>query len=153
MARGPRFWALGVDSGPRGGAVEGILDPNNNKTNIFISAQTAPTTVIERKNGFCLFVALSPAPSRKSVRDPSFYSRAKPLAKLNTLLSGPLAILISGFWIPGRARKPPNPVRDGRNRAPWPGKSSDFHRACRRLGPRTGRPRWGTTSATLRVPR
>ncbi len=27
MARGLRFWALGVDSGPRGGAVEGILDP------------------------------------------------------------------------------------------------------------------------------
>ncbi len=33
MARGPRFWALGVDSGPRGGAFEGALDPpkNNNK--------------------------------------------------------------------------------------------------------------------------
>ncbi len=30
MARGgPRFWALGVDSGPRGGAFEGILDPLN----------------------------------------------------------------------------------------------------------------------------
>ncbi len=27
MARGLRFWALGVDSGPRGGAFEGILDP------------------------------------------------------------------------------------------------------------------------------
>jgi hypothetical protein len=27
MARGPRFWALGVDSGPREGAFEGILDP------------------------------------------------------------------------------------------------------------------------------
>ncbi len=25
MARGPRFWALGVDSGPRGGAFEGIV--------------------------------------------------------------------------------------------------------------------------------
>jgi hypothetical protein len=29
MARGLRFWALGVDSGPRGGAFEGILDPPN----------------------------------------------------------------------------------------------------------------------------
>ncbi len=27
MARGLRFWALGVDSGPRGGAFEGISDP------------------------------------------------------------------------------------------------------------------------------
>ncbi len=27
MAGGPRFWALGVDSGPRGGAFEGFLDP------------------------------------------------------------------------------------------------------------------------------
>ena len=29
----------------------------------------------------------------------------------------------------------------------------DFHRACRGLGPRSARPRLGTTSATLRVPR
>ena len=35
MARGPRFWALGVDSGPRGGAFEGILDPPKNN-NIYI---------------------------------------------------------------------------------------------------------------------
>ncbi len=27
MARGLRFWALGVDSGPREGAFEGIWDP------------------------------------------------------------------------------------------------------------------------------
>ncbi len=27
VARGPRFWALGVDSGPRGVAFEGIWDP------------------------------------------------------------------------------------------------------------------------------
>jgi hypothetical protein len=29
MAWGPRVWALVVDSGPRGGAFEGILDPPN----------------------------------------------------------------------------------------------------------------------------
>ncbi len=34
-------------------------------------------------------------------------------------LSGSLAVLNSGFWIPGRARKPPNLIRYGRNRAPW----------------------------------
>ena len=34
---GPRFRALGVDSGPRGGAFEGVLDPRNkhNKTWLF----------------------------------------------------------------------------------------------------------------------
>ncbi len=31
MARGPRFCALGVDSGPRGGAFEGFWTPPNNK--------------------------------------------------------------------------------------------------------------------------
>ncbi len=36
MARGPRFWALGVDSGPRGGACEGILDPKNNEKLVFL---------------------------------------------------------------------------------------------------------------------
>ena len=42
---GPRFRALGVDSGPRGGAFEGVLDPQAIITNIyiFISAQRAPT--------------------------------------------------------------------------------------------------------------
>ncbi len=35
MARGPRFWALGVESGLRGEASEGILDPQNNQTYIF----------------------------------------------------------------------------------------------------------------------
>ncbi len=41
MARGPRFWALGVDSGPRGGAFEGVWDPPKTIKNtcIFISAQ------------------------------------------------------------------------------------------------------------------
>ena len=34
-----------------------------------------------------------------------------------------------------------------------PGVSWVFHRACRRQGPRIGRPRWGTTSATLLVPK
>ncbi len=33
-----------------------------------------------------------------------------------------------------------------------PGESLVLHRVCRRLGPRIGWPRWGTTSATLRVP-
>ncbi len=28
MARGPRLWALGVDSGPRGGSFDRILDPH-----------------------------------------------------------------------------------------------------------------------------
>ncbi len=42
MARGPRFWALGVDSGPRGGAFEGILDPKIIEHIFFIGAQTAP---------------------------------------------------------------------------------------------------------------
>ncbi len=36
MARGPRFWAQGVDSGPRGGAFEGILDPQPIITNIYL---------------------------------------------------------------------------------------------------------------------
>ncbi len=36
MARGPRFWALGVDSGPRGGAFEGIMDPQKIIKNIFL---------------------------------------------------------------------------------------------------------------------
>ena len=37
MARGPRFWALGVDCGPRGGAFEGILDPpKNNKKYMYL---------------------------------------------------------------------------------------------------------------------
>ncbi len=29
FVRGPRFWALGLDSGPRGGAFEGVWDPRN----------------------------------------------------------------------------------------------------------------------------
>ncbi len=46
MAGGPRFWALGVDSGPRGGAFEGVVGPprNNAKYMYFIGAQTAPTS-------------------------------------------------------------------------------------------------------------
>ncbi len=41
MARGPRFWALGIDPGPRGGAFEGMLNPQQIITNIFfIGAQT-----------------------------------------------------------------------------------------------------------------
>ncbi len=36
MARGPRFWPLGVDSGPRGWAFEGILDPSQNHNYIYI---------------------------------------------------------------------------------------------------------------------
>jgi hypothetical protein len=36
MARGLRFWALGIDSGTRGNAFEGILDPQNNKTYVFL---------------------------------------------------------------------------------------------------------------------
>ena len=40
-------------------------------------------------------------------------------AVAQTALSGSLAILNSGFGIPGRARNPQNPVRDCRNRAPW----------------------------------
>ena len=35
MARGPRLWALGVDSGPRGEASEGILDPPTIINNIY----------------------------------------------------------------------------------------------------------------------
>ncbi len=48
MARGPRFWALGVDSGPRGGAFKGILDPPTSfkKQRFFIGAQTAPTVLV-----------------------------------------------------------------------------------------------------------
>ncbi len=38
MARGPRFWALGVDFGPRGGAFEGIVDPKNNNKHICLLA-------------------------------------------------------------------------------------------------------------------
>ena len=34
--RGRRFRALGVDSGPRGGAFEGVLDPQNNNKYIFV---------------------------------------------------------------------------------------------------------------------
>ncbi len=37
--------------------------------------------------------------------------------------------------------------------SPGPGERLGFPRACRRNGPRAGRPRWGTTSATLRVSR
>jgi hypothetical protein len=36
MARGPRFWALGVDSGLRGEAFEGLLEPQSDKTYIYI---------------------------------------------------------------------------------------------------------------------
>jgi hypothetical protein len=36
MARGLRVWALGVDSGPRGGAVEGIVDPPKMIKNIYL---------------------------------------------------------------------------------------------------------------------
>ncbi len=36
MGRGLRFWALGVDSGPRGGACEGILDPRFFFKHIFL---------------------------------------------------------------------------------------------------------------------
>jgi hypothetical protein len=47
MAGGLRFWALGVDSGPRRGAFEGILDPpNNTNTYMLIGAQTAPTVAV-----------------------------------------------------------------------------------------------------------
>ena len=42
MARGPRFWALGVDSGPRGGAFEVIVDPPKSQIIYsFIGAQMA----------------------------------------------------------------------------------------------------------------
>ncbi len=44
MPRGPRFWPLGVDYGPRGGAFEGFVDPKNNEKHMFfIGAQTVPT--------------------------------------------------------------------------------------------------------------
>ncbi len=42
MARGLPFWALGVDTGPRGRAFEWILDPRTNTKYICIGAQTAP---------------------------------------------------------------------------------------------------------------
>ena len=45
MARGPRFWALGVESGPRGGGFEGLLDLQHTNTFRFIDAQTAPTVL------------------------------------------------------------------------------------------------------------
>ena len=50
MARGPRFWALGIDSGPRGGAFEGIVDPQNNKKYMLIGAQTAPTLRVANRS-------------------------------------------------------------------------------------------------------
>jgi hypothetical protein len=40
-----------------------------------------------------------------------------------------------------------NPAQKGRM------ESLDFRKACRRICPRTSRPRWGTTSAILRVPK
>ncbi len=36
MARGPRFGAQGFDSGPRGGAFEGILDPQQIIENMYL---------------------------------------------------------------------------------------------------------------------
>ena len=42
FVRGPRFWALGVDSGPRGGAFEGVLDPRKNKIYIFLLGPKRP---------------------------------------------------------------------------------------------------------------
>ncbi len=45
MAQGPRFWALGVDAGPRGGAFEVALDPQNNKKRIFVLVPKWASTV------------------------------------------------------------------------------------------------------------
>ena len=63
-------------------------------------------------------------------------------------LKDSLAIFNSGFCLPGRG---PGPSQIGFRGAgigtPGPGES------LARNGPRSGRPRWGTTSATLRVSR
>ncbi len=76
MARGPPFWALGLDSGPREGAFEGMLDPPEIIKHIDsywcpngallapywrpIGAQTAPTLapVAGRAWGFILHMAM-----------------------------------------------------------------------------------------------
>ncbi len=105
-----------------------------------------PSCVI-RKNNLCV-----PQRSLKS-RQKMLRSPAPPTGSVEGELRVSLAIL---NWIlaPGPGPEPSQIRSRMAGIGPLgPGERLDFYRACRRLGPRTGRPRWGTTSATLRVPR
>ncbi len=64
--------------------------------------------------------------------------------------SGSLGVLDSRFGPPGPGWET---SQSGSRRAPEPGETLRFCRERRRLGPLSGRPRWGTDSAFPRVSR
>ncbi len=111
MARGPRFWALGVDSWPRGGALEGVWDPQKIiKTYLSIGAQTAPTTSGASRDGGRVPFALSSlgegrpllgpisAASRRHVFDTHVEAEVNTIRPQSLPKAGYLQAVWPGFW-------------------------------------------------------
>ncbi len=60
MARGPRFKALGADSGPRGGVLRGFGTPTNNKKYICVLVPKGRLRSAQKPMGFHRISAMAP---------------------------------------------------------------------------------------------